>query len=57
MFNERLTRKCAARVAKNKKRAAKGGSQELNREASNGVAEPLGKNPDHWIPTVITYKA
>jgi hypothetical protein len=33
-----------------KKRAAKhGGSQESNREASNKVAKPLGKNPENWM--------
>ena len=28
-----------------KKKSRKGGSQEFNREASNKVASPLGKNP------------
>jgi hypothetical protein len=27
----------------------RGGSQESNREASNKVAKPLGKNPENWM--------
>jgi len=58
MFNEGLTAKRWRKsLAQDKKRAAEGGSQELNREASNEVAEPLSKNPEVWIPTAMTRNA
>jgi hypothetical protein len=37
--------KQTARALQAQKKSRDGGSQEFNREASNRVAKPLGKNP------------
>ena len=39
------------------KKSRECGSLEFNREASNEVARPLGKNPDDWMATVNGRKA
>jgi hypothetical protein len=58
MFNKGLTPRVRRGVQKAKKKShGKRGSQEFNREASNEVVQPLGKNPEDWMETVMTYKA
>jgi hypothetical protein len=57
MFNKGLTRGAGAVSKAKKKSHGKRGSQEFNREASNEVVQPLGKNPADWMGTVMTHKA
>jgi hypothetical protein len=58
MFNKRLTPGPGGGVQKAKKKShGKRGSQEFNREASNEVVQPLGKNPEDWMGIVMTHKA
>jgi hypothetical protein len=58
MFNGRLTDVLRAPPQEvRQKKSRESGSQEFNREASNRVAPPLGKNPENWMTQVMTCKA
>ena len=57
MFNKGLMRRLMPCRKAKKKSHGKRGSQEFNREASNEVVQPLGKNPEDWMGIVMSYKA